>query len=345
MGRFPHSIVQAAAPAAVVALLATACGGGGGEEEEFIPFNQPATLSTDTAPAAAGLMVDAALAGITAASVGGVIIASEDSATGGSPPGLLAVTRTVLDTVAEMSLTGALTGVQISVEPPASRLCTGGGQVVAVWTDRAPEGELSAGDFGRIGFQACQERGFTLGGGVGLTITAFDELTGFAAYALIFEELTASAAGGSVLAIGNLNVEVTTGASAVGTRLSTPFQGLLSFEEPDRSVTELTDYEMFFAEASNGDFEISAGGSGTVGFSGLGQASFEITEPFSGNGFDTSFPSAGQMLISGAGGTAIRLTVVDSTQVQLEVDEGTGSFGPPFNRTWEQILAAAAAVD
>ena len=72
-----------------------------------------------------------------------------------------------------------------------------------------------------------------------------------------------------------------------------------------------------------------------------GLVSFSTKVPFTGAG--DAFPSVGEMLITGANNSSVRLIAVNSVTVSLQVDEdGDGAFDEVIASTWEEILAAAS---
>lgn len=51
------------------------------------------------------------------------------------------------------------------------------------------------------------------------------------------------------------------------------------------------------------------------------------------------YPSSGQLLVTGTSGSALRITVLSSTQIQLELDaDGNGTFDNPVVRNWSTVL-------
>jgi hypothetical protein len=81
--------------------------------------------------------------------------------------------------------------------------------------------------------------------------------------------------------------------------------------------------------------------SGTTSRSDLGgYVSFSTSSPILGNFNNTpDNPTSGTLLVSGINNSKLRLTALSNTNVQLEVDNGSGTFGTPSTTTWATISA------
>jgi hypothetical protein len=74
--------------------------------------------------------------------------------------------------------------------------------------------------------------------------------------------------------------------------------------------------------------------SGTVDSSELGGV-VEYSTPTTFRGFDNDYPSSGVLLVTGAGGSTIRLITVDNVNIVIEIDsDGTPPADETINTTW-----------
>jgi hypothetical protein len=74
--------------------------------------------------------------------------------------------------------------------------------------------------------------------------------------------------------------------------------------------------------------------SGTVDSSELGGV-VEYSTPTTFRGFDSDYPSFGEFLVTGAGGSTIRLITVDNVNIVIEIDsDGTPPADETINTTW-----------
>jgi hypothetical protein len=73
-----------------------------------------------------------------------------------------------------------------------------------------------------------------------------------------------------------------------------------------------------------------------------GSVDFESTETFTGvyTGSESNNPEAGVMVVRGAAGSSESITVLDSVNVQVEVDvEGDGTVDETIQTTWGALFA------
>jgi hypothetical protein len=81
-------------------------------------------------------------------------------------------------------------------------------------------------------------------------------------------------------------------------------------------------------------YEYTMDASGTVDSSELGGV-VEYSTPTTFRGFDNDYPSSGVLLVTGAGGSTIRLITVDNVNIVIEIDsDGTPPADETINTTW-----------
>lgn len=73
---------------------------------------------------------------------------------------------------------------------------------------------------------------------------------------------------------------------------------------------------------------------GTLDSSQLGGV-VEYSMPVVFQGFDSDYPSSGQLLVTGAGGATVRLIAVDNVNVRIEIDaDGVAPVDETIGTTW-----------
>ena len=79
--------------------------------------------------------------------------------------------------------------------------------------------------------------------------------------------------------------------------------------------------------------------SGTVDSSELGGV-VEYSVPVIFRGFDNDYPSSGELLVTGAGGSTIRLITVDNVNIVIEIDsDGVAPADETINTTWAEFTS------
>ena len=79
--------------------------------------------------------------------------------------------------------------------------------------------------------------------------------------------------------------------------------------------------------------------SGTIDSSELGGV-VEYSVPVTFQGFDNDYPSSGEFLVTGAGGSTIRLVTVDNVNIIIEIDsDGVAPAEETINTTWAEFTS------
>jgi hypothetical protein len=346
-------------------LLVAACGGGSGDDAGdgggIVDTSQPLSVASSNAVPVSGLVVDAATGGITAGSVGTIFIAASDAlpATRVSVD-LSGLTQDVIDRLWSMRLQGTLGMASVGpAQVPPSVDCEVSGTVSATWNDVDMDNELSVGDYILLNFNNCVESGLTLNGGMDvgvleLTGDPYSDAVWTVVLRLNFNTLTAAEGGAVVEVVGSLDAMVDSQASgSLVTTLTTEVSvgsgsvasSFLYFGEGE-DFTELTVYHVSLQENTDSSFTLTGEGTLESSFIG-GTVTFETTQAFSGTDFENNDPAAGQMLILGAANAGIRLRVINSVVVELDVDdEGDGFDGgdATITSSWDELGSAVDAL-
>jgi len=110
--------------------------------------------------------------------------------------------------------------------------------------------------------------------------------------------------------------------------------------------TELTQYSVSFQENTDGSFVVSGQGTLESSFIG-GTVTFETTQEVTGTSFDVNNPSAGEMLIVGAANSSVLLRILDSVDVELDLDDEGDGFDAgdvTLPSSWDELDAAVDAL-
>ncbi|MEE4265930.1 MAG: hypothetical protein V2I56_24790 [Desulfobacteraceae bacterium] len=347
-----------------VTAICVSCGGGGGGSDGaggVVNTNQALTLTSSNAAAVSGLTIDAVGGGVTAGSLGTVVIASADSPNGsGFEFNLLQVARNVVDRVWTMHEQGTLAVATVgAAQVPESIDCSAAGTVSALWNDRDPVGELSERDFIVLTFNGCTEEDLTLNGEMDVRVQSLvgdpaTDLSWTVVFRLNFNTLTASDSETLVEVVGTLDTTVDTQASGsvvtditteVATGPGETVSSFLYFGEREDFI-ELTLYNVRFQENTDGSFAVSGQGTLESSFIG-GTVTFETTQEVTGTGFDVNNPSAGRVLIVGAANSNVLLRILDSVVVEMDLDDdgdGFDSGDVTLPSSWDDLNAAVDAL-
>ena len=203
---------------------------------------------------------------------------------------------------------------------------------------------VSSGDSLHANFHNCYESsvGATLDGGMSLTfgsITGDPTITN-SAYTLSasfsFDNLAITDNAGKQSANGDMSISEDT---SDGINVATTLKGSsISFAQSGGPSVKLENYNLS-ATDNNNTSAYSLYGSGRVTDSDLGgyvDFAIDSSTPFEGVG--TQNPASGTMTITGADKSSIRVSVIDTTSVQLQVDaDGDGIYESTDTKSWSDL--------
>jgi hypothetical protein len=345
-------------------LMIGACGGGGGDGDDngsSADTSQPLSLNSSNARAVSGLVVDTSMGGLTAGSLGNVVVASANTSNSSNFGfDILKFTQSLLDQILSVELLDSVYTSSVSrAQVIPDQNCSGGGRVFSDWTDQDQSQDLSVGDRIIISFSNCFEEGLLFNGDIEVGVLSMNgDPSGSPPWDLIFrlnfETLRASESGYTIEVVGSLDVtvdapdqdtiiiDVTTEVGAVFGDTASSF---LYFGE-GYDFTELTLFSIHMEENSDGSFLMYCQGKLESSFIG-GTVSFETTKDLSGIDLYINNPSDGGLLIIGAGNSSILLRVLANGNVELDVDdEGDGFDGGDVTivSNWDELIDAADAL-
>lgn len=328
--KFNASIFASAGIAAVLA----ACGGSGD--------SAPSSGATKTVAITAANQSDVARAAVN----GGFSLALvQNEASNG---GTASATATV---AVERALQHALrdaVGQRRSVASASAHPDTGSSQtdpcgvsgtLTSAWNDVDNNSQLTAGDVLTASFQQCQDTPTLLiSGALSITLTGTPTATQFAANAVlqnvvvVYAGVSYTMAGSVALAEVDTDTlsssDFTVGTSGLTVTIaSTGYSDSIAFDAGMRVSSS------FLAGASS----VTMTGSFVAQSIG-GRATISTPQALSTQAGAT-YPSQGQVLIAGASGSTLLATVLNATQVQLQVDaNGDGTIDGTTVVTWASLI-------
>jgi len=321
--------------ASALALL-SACGGGGGDSAP--------------APSQKVAITSANQNNVVRAGVNGALAVSLTQGNFGSTPAAAAAARTrALDIVLQRALASVQAqrkGIaSASVRPAATSgdvtNCGISGTLASTFDDKDGNGVISKGDVLTATFAQCKESAsLAINGVLSITVTSNPTDTQLAASAnfqnivVTFEQLASTISG--TLAIGVVdNATTSTSTLSAGA-------GGLNVSLVSSTWNESVSYASGFVIATS---EVTATQVDSLSLSGTltaqslgGTLSIATTLPLT-QGPSDEYPSAGQVVISGASGSAVRVTAISDTQVSVELDaNGDGTYESSQTVAWGTLV-------
>lgn len=328
----------------VAALGLAACGGGSGDTDNpnNIGYSGPTTPVAITS-ANAGSLADSAYSnvnslGFDSSQFLGQLPTAAVSIQSASIPGPLAWLRGGLDLINKRTVENALVS---AVMQQGTTSCPGGGAVDWSYTI-ATSGKLSSGDSYQLRFNNCVN-GMGAGGTVnGSMRVSFASVTGDPANGLPYSlsgsvslnQIVVSGSSGDFITDGGFQFEDSLGTDSI--RWSRLSGSRYLFIGGGIQIL-FTDFD--FSDETNtlsGDWTRTANytlASNLVG----GTITVRTIQPFQGNR-SSFYPASGSLTITGANGTWLTLTAVDTTQVYLEWDiDGDGIADGNATVPWSEL--------
>ena len=328
---------RAMAAALPLSLALLGCGGGGGDAgTPGLPNAGALALDSSNYVTAAQLAVSSA-AYLTDSSR--LVVAAQASGSGASSRAALAQ----LDHIAARFALAPklLTGVVSTY----NEACSGGGSISVSVNDQNNNGNFDAGDSMSMNFVGCVEDGMTINGGLDLVLSAltgvFDSNNYSATIAMTLKNLSAADATGTETGNGQLVIK----ASAAGVNNETA-----TVEAPTLSTSgtlggvavssALSGYVLTLTKLPvSGGYTESLTVSGNLGGSTLGGKSITISTPTAiVRDWNAQLPRAGLVLVKGASGSQLRISVQAGGSVLIELDaDGNGAYETSVTKTWAQL--------
>ena len=344
----------ACATALLAALGVAGCGGGGGGGEAPPPPTQVTiTAANQEIVATTTANVFVGFGGSTA------VIAAKDGSPDLKPQaaGVQSAGALLAGSAKRALLTaaGKAGGPRVlQATSSATQNCPTSGTVTATVDDNDNNGMLSAGDRVTLVYAQCRDGANVLNGSVSMSFTRVIDSPTMAELSagMTFGTLTTSSGDYSSSMNGTVSIAMTMTSTVVTAIITVESGGLTSVVSsvaPAYSETLTMAAGLIFREID--DATLGLPGSvnpgmasmwvdGTVSSSRLGGESITIATvtPMQAY-FVNAYPHAGQTVVSGASGTKLRMTAIDSMSVRLELDaNGDGTYETTTIKPWSDIM-------
>ena len=327
--------IQSLVAASALALL-SACGGDDSPgQPSATPLAITSTNQTDVARASVNgpLAVSLASGSLGGGGASAASVADRSHAMG-------AALARVLQAAVGQRKGVASAGAHASAVSSSSSACTDGGSLTTSFDDKDGNGQLTAGDVITAAFAQCADSStFSINGTVVITLAATPTQTQLSAAAQ-FQNVTVVDTGSTSTISGAVNLTetdtttqstttLTVGGAGLAVGLSsTGYTDTLGFDAGTAFMTSLDNASESATLSVNGGFSSHLLG---------GHVAITTSTPlFQANTDD--YPSSGVVLVTGASGSKLLLTVISSSQVQLQLDaNGDGSYESTSTVAWSTL--------
>jgi hypothetical protein len=213
---------------------------------------------------------------------------------------------------------------------------------------------LSAGDSVTLAYVQCRDGADLLNGSLSMTFTRVVDSSAMAelSASMSFNALTASSGDVSSAMSGSVSMAMTMTSTVVTSTMTVGSGGLISAvtsAAPAYSETLTMAAGLVFREIDDATLGLPGSGNpgmasmwvdGSVSSSRLGGQSISIATVTPMQAYIVNpYPHAGQIVVSGAAGTRLRMTGVDSASVRLELDSnGDGIYELTTIKPWGDIM-------
>ncbi|HEU0199847.1 MAG TPA: hypothetical protein VFR86_05385 [Burkholderiaceae bacterium] len=338
-----------------IALL-SACGGGGGDGGTPPPAGGPApapavTITSNNQTALARSTLGGGLglgnARVLAAQPGARALAVLPGSAPQMAPPLAVIAQRGIDVAVRPRPSAAAFRPRALAVTTETEACGFSGSITIAFDDRDNDEDVSAGDDIAVTFNQCRESAEDLiNGTVVVSITSVSAASASRlefAGAMAFQSVTVAFGSTTATLNGSLAVAflettslsrltLTVGAGGLTLTIAQPgYSDTIIYASGARIDVTSTVSPAATSVSMNGSFSASSIG-GTVTVATL--------QPVRQLDVDV-YPSSGQILVTGAGGSRLRITVLSNTTVRLELDaDGDGTFEAASQVAWSTLLAA-----
>jgi hypothetical protein len=343
-----NSTLKIVAAASALAILAACSAGGTGPKKSPGSGNGsggststaaqvPVTSSNQNNVVRAGVNAGLAVS-LTTGSMGSV---NGSASTTGIGDRTHALTTVLQSTVAAVQ--SSRKGIASATAHPAATSsvgCTDGGTLTVAVNDHDGSQTLTSGDVITATFAQCKETNTsTINGVITITLTGTPTDTQFLANTT-FQSVVVVDNGVTSTLSGGATVSETDASSFTETALTVGSNGLTSSTSSSNyndNVTFGSGFIIRSEETSAGTVSVSM--TGTLTANSLGGSISIATPQALTETADDNYPSSGEIIITGASNSAVRATVLDNTQVKIELDaNGDGSYEATANVTWATLM-------
>lgn len=323
---------------AASSLLLAACGGGGGGNEPG-PGPAPTALAITSSNYQSVAQQSLSSSQFLLGSAG--LVTGADAGTAPAPMALALQQLKALPRWFSKAAVPLVQGATTNESIP----CSGGGRIDAVLTDVNGNSKIDAGDGMAMTAFACKEDGVSMDGKMEITVTSasgdFGSSSFSASLDLRLSGFTATTSTGKVSGDGLIRVSL----SALGANNMSMNMDVPSFSSSGRVGStdfqqKLENFALTLQTSPQGlGFQTATTVRGTLSSSSLEskKISMETALPLLQLSA-LAYPSAGQVLVRGAAGSQLRMTVQSGGRVLLELDaDGNGQFELSNVKSWSDL--------
>lgn len=323
--------------------LVAACGGGGGgggggsgsSSSTITVPSTPVGITTSNAPQVAGASTSTVDAVAGAGSLGGSALGVSISDSGVPRPSLSSLVVAQVAAIAGNApqlaslATGAVTSATIN--------CSGGGSMGVSFDDADSSTTLTRGDTLAVTLNSCVSQGETLTGSLGVAVQALTGTPGSTAWSTILGltfNNTTTVSGGLVSSFtGSPTLTYSVAGTTETMDLSSTSSLSGTYAGNSFVLSNFTIHQT--QNTATNAYTLSIGGTFASSLM-AGSVTMSTPTPLAGNG--SAHPSSGVVKLTGAGGSSVTLTALDSTNVTLDIDSnGDGMIDTTQSRTWATL--------
>lgn len=333
-----HSIYVDAAAFISVSVMLVACGGGGGGDGASnvgISASDPVAITQDNATEVASATFEAT-DGLTGNSEGAVGFLP--ASVGQASAAQINVIKTIIQQAkrAPVFLSNDGTGGVVPAATQTSEEACENGSISATFNDNDNDLTLSTGDSVSMTANNCDFGGVVMNGTISMSNVVVSGDESSAPYSMQFRmqatNFSVSVSGETVVMSGDGTIGES---SSDGVLTSSVSGNGIRITAAGETLT-LTDYDILETEnEATGEYSISI--NATISSSSVG-GSVTVTTDVALSGIGSGDPSAGQVTCVGANSSSLTLTVVDSLNVELQVDtDGIGGPDETIPLAWTAL--------
>jgi hypothetical protein len=315
----------------MTAAALTACGGGGGDDAAR---TATAIVGSANAPTISGAVLNAALGAADAGDLTG--FGAAPATVGLADPNFARVGALASAALDPFRATTPFIALQVVVGPETSDCALGG--TVTTTGNIATPGTLASNDTLTLEFDGCTDAEGTIDGLFAMSIASFsgDLLSGQFTLGLRvnLDNLSIASNAGTATLDGDMTLTIAVTTNAVTTTIVSTSMTVAELGAASHTLTNLMLTQA--VDAVTDAFTLDVEGMLTSS-AFAGSVTFDTIVPFGGTGLD--YPSSGELLVTGANGGTIRVVVLDSTFVRLELDaNGDGTVDERVDVAWSEIV-------
>ncbi|MBB2485757.1 hypothetical protein H5407_11055 [Mitsuaria sp. WAJ17] len=335
-----HRVLPSSLSLLTTALLLSACGGGGGSAGPDVqPLRQPLAITSSNYQMAAAQGVGA---GTYMMSAGAGNVLGVDAQ---ALPQPLWIAQQQAQRLAERFKQAQGTAVVLGATTTVMQNCRLGGSVEVTVNDANGNQILDSGDSMAIKASGCRESEGTLDGTMDYALKSVTGSFGSSQYsatiAVKLGNLRVANAGGTMTGQGEFQMTVAaTGVGSTSVAMSIPSFSTSGTAAGSSFQSTITGFNLNVSTTPSGSgYRSTLTYGGTVNSTALESRDITVSTPVAlVKESSLSYPSSGQVLVKGAGGSQVRVTVQGGGKALVELDaNGDNVFETSITKNWADL--------